>query len=105
MLPSILVRLRHVWLATIRFAGRRASSTVWFTQPSQRGLRGNRRTGEVTHVIVNAGDFPGDRGSQGGDERADGAQVRALGPRAFARQGAPHVANPTGPLRGGVAGG
>src|SRR5882724_1457921 len=75
-------------VTTIRTAGRRASSTVWFTQPPQRGLRGNRRTGEVTHVIVNAGDSPGERGGESRDERADGAQIRAFGPCALGGQSA-----------------
>src|SRR5579863_1316249 len=90
-------------LTTIRFAGRRASSTVWFTQPSQGGLRGNRRTGEVAHVIVNTGYSPSDRGGKGGDERAQRAQVRALGPFALAGEGAPHVADAARSLRGCVA--
>lgn len=42
--PSASLGQLVEWLATIRSAGRRASSTVWFTQSSQRGLRGNRRT-------------------------------------------------------------
>ena len=85
-------------LTTIRTAGRRASSKVWSTQPSQRGLRGNGRTSEATHVIVNAEDSPGDHSGESRDERADGAQIRAFGPHAIERESAPHLTNPT-PLR------
>jgi transposase len=45
-----------------------------------RGLRGNRRTGEVTHVILNAGDPAGYGGGESRDERAVAAKIRALGP-------------------------
>jgi hypothetical protein len=49
-----------------------------YAAPSTRGWRGYRRTGEVTHVIVKTGDCAGDCSGKGRDERAYGAQIRAL---------------------------
>src|SRR6202021_2486123 len=104
--PVGLARVaRQCASTTIKTAGCRASSEVWFTLPSStRGWRGYRRTGEVTHVIVKAGIITGDGGGESRDERADGTQICALWRDTLGGEGAAHVANPGGSVCRGVAG-
>src|SRR5665213_3743692 len=90
-------------LTTIRFAGFRASLPVLYTLAPTGEQRGHRRASEVTHVIVKARDSASDRGGQGGDERAFGAQVRAFRSSPLAGEGGAHVAHASRSVSRGVA--
>src|ERR1700716_3990999 len=69
-----------------------------YAGPSTRGWRGYRRTGEVTHVIVKTGDCAGNCSGEGRDERAYGAQIRAIRWDTVGGEGAAHVADAAGSI-------
>ena len=78
---------------------------VWFTLPHQQG--GGVVTDEQVRLLMSLlkqGIVAGDCGGEGRDERADGAQIRALWGDALGGEGAAHVADAVGSVCRGVAG-